>query len=167
MNHVPKWMEKNPPMVPSYRTYCRWVELVNLGRLYRLNWVGGFRFKPSKNKIYGVLVLHFHQSSRRFFRTSNPTLEFPSWGVESHPPLHFHSPPAPPCLYPLSRAPQWGCRTSKALPESCAINKRMFRIFVLNSVGHVINTAAPCLAPPRLPFTIFALCFFLYSIHCF
>jgi len=41
MNHALKWMEKNPPMVPSFRTYCRWVELVKLGQRYRLNWVGG------------------------------------------------------------------------------------------------------------------------------
>jgi len=49
--------------------------------------------KDKKMKIYGLLVLHFHQSSRRFFRTPNPTLELPSWGVESHQPLHFHTPP--------------------------------------------------------------------------
>lgn len=46
--------------------------------------------KDKKMKIYGLLVLHFHQGSKGFLRTSNPTLEFPSWGVESHQPLHFY-----------------------------------------------------------------------------
>lgn len=41
-------------------------------------------------KIYGLLALHFHQGSEGIFRTSNPTLEFPSWGVETHQSLHFH-----------------------------------------------------------------------------
>lgn len=46
--------------------------------------------KDKKMKIYGLLALHFHQGSEGIFRTSNPTLEFPSWGVETHQSLNFH-----------------------------------------------------------------------------
>lgn len=94
-----------------------------------------------------TLSLAFHSSE-----LPNPTLQFPSRGAEPLSPFTSRRTPdaslSSPTLESSTVGPQDLSSTARVLRGCRAINKRMFRIFGLNSAGHVINAAVPRPPPP-------------------